>query len=304
MKTTFLSLLILVFIISCNNNHGVIPDEIVKMEKDIKSSPSDKSFLDLNNKYKELLKNNRLSDEERKEILSRAYKFFMDSGKDSYALTYLTELIKDFPGEQSMKWIKDMVSVFDKKGSSELSLLMKKLYVKNFPDDKESFTDVRSGIDSIDFDFDKYLKGEGEKIFADLETTGKLNVKAAKDYVNDCEAFVLIAPADSLSPEYLFKAGEVAHTIKSYNKTFELYDWILDKYAGYKKTPTALFLKGYILDNELKKYDDAKKIYNQFLQKYPNSELVDDVKTLIKYMGKSDEEILKMIEENKGKQGN
>jgi len=62
-----------------------------------------------------------------------------------------------------------------------------------------------------------------------------------------------------------------------------------------------LFLKGFILSDELKKYDEAKKIFNEFLEKYPDSELADDVQSLLKYMGKSDKEILEMMEKNKEK---
>jgi len=298
MKTILYSVLIVFLMVSCSDK-SLVPKDIINLEKEIKKSPSDKSLLELNDKYRELLKGNKLKGEDREKVLERAYKFFLDSGKDSYAITYLTELIKDYPNEKTQTGIKDLIVIFENKGNDKLSKLMKNLYVKTYPDDKEAKKAYGDKIDSVEIDFDKFLLGEGQKIFVDLEKTGKLNVKAAKNYVNDCEAFVLISPKDSLSPEYLFKAGEVAHTIKSYNKTFELYDWILEKYPDYKKTPTALFLKGYILDNELKKYDDAKEIYNEFLQRYPNSELVDDVKTLIEYMGKSDEEILKMIEAKK-----
>ena len=298
MKTILYSILVVFLMVSCNNK-SLVPDNIVNLEKEIKKSPSDKSFMELNDKYRELLNGKKLKGEDREKVLERAYKFFLDSGKDSYATTYLTELIKDFPNDKTSARIKDLIGIFDKKGNSELSKLMKNLYVKTYPDDADAKKSYGDQVDSVEIDFDRFLLNEGKKIFVDLEKTGKLNIKAAKNYVNDCEAFVLISPKDSLSPEYLFKAGEVAHTIKSYNKTFELYDWIIERYPDYKKTPTALFLKGYILDNELKKYDDAKEIYNEFLQKYPNSELVDDVQTLIEYMGKSDEEILKMIEAKK-----
>ena len=298
MKTKLYLILLAFILVSCNNK-SLVPNDIVKLEKEVKKSPSDNAFIELNSKYSELLTGKKLKGEDREKVLERAYKFFLDAGKDSYAATYLTELIKDFSNDKTPGRIKALISIFDKKGNKELSKLMKNLYVKTYPGDKEAKKAFAGQLDSVEIDFDKFLLEEGKKIFVDLEKTGKLNVKAAKNYVNDCEAFALIAPKDSLSPEYLFKAGEVAHTIKSYDKTFELYDWILEKYPDYKKTPTALFLKGYILDNELKKYKDAEKIYNEFLQRYPDSDLVDDVKTLKQYMGKSDEEILNMIEAKK-----
>jgi tetratricopeptide (TPR) repeat protein len=255
-------------------------------------------FKDLNSEYKELFKDKRLEAGKKEMILERAYSFYKDSDQLSYASTYLTELIKDYQGDKSQGRIKELIGLFEKKGASDVSKVVKMLYLSKYPNDKDVLEKYSKDIEGIGTDFDKYLTSVGESIFASLESTGKLNVKAAKDYVNNCEAYALINPKDKGTPEYIFKAAEVAHTIKSYNKTFELYDWIIEKYPNYSKSATALFLKGYIFDNELKKYDEATKLYNEFLEKYPNSDLVDDVQTLKEFMGKSDEEILKLIEAN------
>lgn len=45
----------------------------------------------------------------------------------------------------------------------------------------------------------------------------------------------------------------------------------------------------------------AKSIYNEFLKKYPTHDLADDVQFLIDNLGKSDQEILEMIESKKKK---
>lgn len=303
MKNLYLVIIVMFFLISCKGDKNqIVSEEIVNLEKEIIKTPSDQLFLELKNKYKETFDNKRLIGENKEKVLERAYKFFKDEGKLSYAATYLTELIKNYPGEKSQGRINELIELFDEKGATGISNAMKVIYKSAYPDDVEKISSYKPGIDSIGKSFDAYILEVGESIFASLDETGKLNVAAAKDYVNICEAYALINPQAKDSPEFLFKAAEVAHTIKSYNKTFELYDWILEKYPKFEKSPTALFLKGYIFDNELKKYDEATKIYNEFLEKYPNSDLVDDVMTLKEYMGKSDEEILKLIEQNKKKE--
>jgi len=297
MKNVFYSLIVILLMVSCKNDKKQSEvSSIEKIEQNAKQSPNEKSLNELKKVYIDELNDKNLSREEKESILERAVNYFNELGKPAYASSFLVKLLKDFPGAKTQARLKSLISAFDAKGANDVSKVMKMLYEKKYNDGI-----YKNDISGVETDFDKMIKGVGEAIFSDLEKTGKLNKKAAKDYVNDCEAYVLVNPDAKDSPEYLFKAAEVAHTIKSYNKTFDLYDWLLEKYPKYEKSPTALFLKGYVLDNELKKYDEAEKLYDEFLQKYPNSDLVDDVKTLKEFMGKSDEEILKAIEANRKK---
>jgi len=297
MKNVFYSLIVILLLVSCKNDKKQEEaSSIEKLEQKVKTSPNENSLNELKKVYTDKLNDESLSKEEKESVLERAASYFDELGKPAYASSFMVKLIKDFPGAKTQARLKSLISDFDAKGASGVGKVMKMLYEKKYNDGA-----YNNDISGVETDFDKLIKDIGESIFADLEKTGKLNKKAAKDYVNNCEAYVLMNPDAKDSPEYLFKAAEVAHTIKSYNKTFDLYDWLLEKYPTYEKSPTALFLKGYVLDNELKKYDEAEKLYDEFLQKYPNSDLVDDVKTLKEFMGKSDEEILKAIEANRKK---
>jgi len=296
MRIIYLLLVVSFFMVSCKNDTKVVSsDKVSKLKEEISKAPSTKLYSELNKAYRELISGKKLAANEKEAVIESAMNYFNNAGQHDLAVVYLTELIKDYPKSKTKDRLNSLIGYFDKKGSSDVSKLIKQLYSTKFSNDKKYTSD----IEGIEPDFDKFIKNVGEEIFADLEKTGKLNVKAAKDYVNDCEAFALVNPGDKRTPEYLFKAAEVAHTIKSYNKTFELYDWLMEKYSQYEKAPTALFLKGYIFDNELKDSTKAVALYDEFLQKYPNSDLVDDVKTLKEFMGKSDEDILKMIEKEK-----
>lgn len=147
-------------------------------------------------------------------------------------------------------------------------------------------------------DIDAYIKGVGEKVF-NSGSNNTINNEAAQTYVDACEAYALANPNSVAAPEFLYRASEVSRTLRSYSKTLSIYDWILETYPEYEKAATALFLKGFILDNDLKNIDAAKATYNEFLQKYPSNALADDVQFLIENIGKSDEEIMKAIEANK-----
>ncbi|MEZ4930659.1 MAG: tetratricopeptide repeat protein [Saprospiraceae bacterium] len=97
--------------------------------------------------------------------------------------------------------------------------------------------------------------------------------------------------------DYLLRAGEMASLINQPHKSLVYYEKILTEHAGHPKASTALFMKAYTLDDKLKKYDEAKVVYEDFLAKYPNDDFADDTQFLLDNLGKSEEEIIKLFEE-------
>ncbi|MEM9823819.1 MAG: tetratricopeptide repeat protein, partial [Bacteroidota bacterium] len=113
------------------------------------------------------------------------------------------------------------------------------------------------------------------------ESTNRLDPNLAADYVQKCELFAQMMPEDAESPKYLFQAGETARSSRQYAKALEIYDIIYSKYSNYEKAPQALFLKAFTLDNDLKQYDKARGIYENFLAKYPEDDFADDTQFLL-----------------------
>ncbi len=108
-------------------------------------------------------------------------------------------------------------------------------------------------------------------------------------------------PKDSLSPDYLYKSAEIISNIGDSKKAIVNYDIIIKEYPNYKKVPYCYFMKGFVYDNKLKDMKKAEKAYNQFIEKYPNHDLADDAEMSIKFLGKSNEEIIKEFEKNQEK---
>ncbi|MCB0375255.1 MAG: tetratricopeptide repeat protein [Sinomicrobium sp.] len=124
------------------------------------------------------------------------------------------------------------------------------------------------------------------------DSTGRVDLRLANDYITGTSVYALISPEAERVPEFLYKAGETARTIQAFGKAIELYDWLLERYPGYEKTPQAMFLKAFTLDNDLHRLDEARAVYEEFLAKYPNDEFADDTQFLLENLGKSDEEII------------
>ncbi|MCI4669298.1 MAG: tetratricopeptide repeat protein [Bacteroidia bacterium] len=104
--------------------------------------------------------------------------------------------------------------------------------------------------------------------------------------------------ADSSSQaEYLYLAAEI-HEVSARNvqKALALYDQVINEYPSTERAEDALFHKGF-LNNKIKNFEGAKEAYELFIQKYPDSDLVDDAQAEIKYMGLTDEELFEIIKQ-------
>ncbi len=128
------------------------------------------------------------------------------------------------------------------------------------------------------------------------DSTGKINRPMAYKLISKYELYVKTFTADAQSPDYAFKAADLAQGLGDGRKAVELYDFILDTYPSYEKYPEALFLKAFVQENILKQLGNAKDTYNKFMLDFPDHELYDDAQASVKYMGKSPEELIKEFE--------
>ncbi|MBL1215576.1 MAG: tetratricopeptide repeat protein [Ignavibacteriae bacterium] len=89
--------------------------------------------------------------------------------------------------------------------------------------------------------------------------------------------------------------GKVVKNItesESMKKAVEYYKQVFEKYPEHKDAKQAMFMAGFILANDIKDYDQAREIYNKFIEKYPDSELAFSAKSELENLGKDPEEIL------------
>jgi len=115
-------------------------------------------------------------------------------------------------------------------------------------------------------------------------------------------AFVETYPADTLSPVYLFKAGDMAMNTNRSVQAIQLYGQIIEDYPDYPKVPEALFLQGYVYENNLGRLDKAKEIYERFLALYPDNDFADDAEISLLYLGKSPEELIEIFQQQAAEQ--
>ncbi len=118
----------------------------------------------------------------------------------------------------------------------------------------------------------------------------------AVELVEKTLQYAELYPQDTLTPSLLFRAADAARGAKQYGKAVQLWGQVWRNYENHPRAPMALFLQGFTFDSDLRKADMAKKYYNQFLEKYPNDPLADQVKQLLSVVDENPEDLVKKFE--------
>ena len=136
----------------------------------------------------------------------------------------------------------------------------------------------------------------------ELFDQAKKNLKEDKisEAVMAFEELVKENPESKLAPESLSELAAIYQNkfVKSLSekenleKAVATFKRIHDEYPRSEYAPSGLFMAGFINANELKNFDAATDIYNQFIKEYPDNELAASARAELDNMGLSPEEIL------------
>lgn len=138
------------------------------------------------------------------------------------------------------------------------------------------------------------IKGLEDELFADETNIDKVkSAELIKAYIAYADEF----PDDDNAANNLFKAADMSMNMNRPHQAIQLFNRILKDYPDYEKAPQCLFLKGYVHENNLNDLESARRIYTEFLEKYPDDDFADDAEVSIKNLGKTPEELIKEFEE-------
>lgn len=295
----YLCTLLVLSLFACKSDKGPSYEDTPEgnLRKALVENPSQENARKLMVELTSKLSQNK-DENARKSILVEGVELGKKHKLSSQTVSFLMPLIRDYNADPKLPdYIFDLGEIMNSSNQTHASDIILNEFINKYPNHSSNAT--AKGLLSKEVEStEKYILELGELIFKNPDQYG-LNKKAAQNYVDACEAFALLNPENLLSPNYLYKAAEIARSLRTFPKTLSLYDWIIDKYPSFEKTPTTLFLKGFVIENELKDEDAAKNVYHDFLKTYPDHDLADDVKFLLENIGKSNEEILKIIEKNK-----
>ncbi len=124
--------------------------------------------------------------------------------------------------------------------------------------------------------------------------------EAAAQYIALVRQLASASPADTLTPQWLFKAGGVAKSAGLFEEAFSLWDQLLKQYPKSAWAAPAAFLKGFTADTDLGDPLKAMACFEAFLADYPDSELAEQAKLQLDMLrsGQTPEDLIKNFEQN------
>lgn len=140
-----------------------------------------------------------------------------------------------------------------------------------------------------------YIKQLESKTFSSKAIKPDQNL--AMELIAACADYQKKYKDDSLAPKFLFKAGEVAMSIENGKSAISYFEEFEKCYPENVKAAHCVFLTAFIYETQLKDLVKAKEKYTDFINKYPNHEMVKDAIASIEMLGKSPEEIIKSFGE-------
>lgn len=118
-----------------------------------------------------------------------------------------------------------------------------------------------------------------EKLFTVVEKYSKANPKAEK------------------TPEYLELVAKYHTVLGNNEKAIAIYDNLFENYKQYKGNADALFMKAFILENNMYKKGQAKAVYQQYIDLFPQGDFARDAQFAIENMDKTPEELMEMLKQ-------
>ena len=115
--------------------------------------------------------------------------------------------------------------------------------------------------------------------------------KDMKEAITSFQDFAAIFPDDPKAPDYLLKASDISLTTNQPQMSVTILDQIIEKYPNYNRIEDVKYNRASHLDFELRDTTLAKEAYQNFIEEYPNSPLINDCQSRIENIRYSMEEL-------------
>ena len=280
---------------ACKSGNGdTIDNKLGQLESALVSDPSAENVKNYLEEAKSFVSANRDDKSSIKPVLEKASSISIQHNQPFSAISFLMPLIKDYPSDpKASEHILSLAQLMQKVNKDHVAITLYKSYLSKDANAKKEAA-LEQLIANEQYSAEAYVDTIMRSIFTDPNEFG-INKDNSLRFVDVAEAYAFANPNSEQSAEYLYKAAEVSRSIRTFPKTLTIFDWLIKDYPDFEKTPKVVFLKGFLLDNELKNLDLAKQSYEMFIERYPEHELASHVKFLIENLGKTDEEILELI---------
>jgi TolA-binding protein len=157
--------------------------------------------------------------------------------------------------------------------------------------------DAKSGKSQEQTNMETAIKAKLDGLLANKE---KLDIAAGEQLIEDITSYSNEYRSDSMTAVFLLDGAQLCGTMGKYQKAIQL----LMNYTEHPKAAKldyATYLVGYEYDAHLKQPVTAEKYYRTVIERYPDSEWAKVANQSLQWLGLSDEELIKKLEEKNSK---
>jgi len=130
------------------------------------------------------------------------------------------------------------------------------------------------------------------------DASKEFNVAKADMLIRNYDQFATKHPKHEKAASFLFRAGDLSMGRNKSDLAIGFFDRVINDYPDFEKSPDALFLKGFVLENQVKDLDQAETVYNEFLSKYPDHDMASSAEFSLKNLGIPPDQLIKSFEQN------
>ncbi|HOZ88509.1 MAG TPA: tetratricopeptide repeat protein [Bacteroidia bacterium] len=153
-----------------------------------------------------------------------------------------------------------------------------------------------------DFMFDcALLKKEALKTDSIILKQTETDLKLANRAIAAFTDFAYHCSSDSLAPIYLIKTAQVAQAINNTPQAKIVLEQCIKDYPNFNNRVAAIFLLAQLYDEAayLNDEEQARVLYQKIIDEYPKSDWASSAKGAIRFIGKSDEQIMEELKKKK-----
>ena len=134
-----------------------------------------------------------------------------------------------------------------------------------------------------------------------LLTEMEVKIEIANKAIKAFTDFAYYCGSDSVCPIYLIKTAQVAVSVNNIPQAKLVLEKCISEHNSSKHLPAALFLLAQLYDETtyLNNEIEAKKIYETIIEDFPTSDWAKSSRGALKFIGKSDEQILQELKHRK-----
>jgi len=116
--------------------------------------------------------------------------------------------------------------------------------------------------------------------------------RSVQGMVDVYKSYAAAYPADTMTPEYLFRAAGSLKSLHQAEQSLALYDRLIRDHGDWRRTVDVLYMKALTLDDDLDRDGEAKVVYEQVIATFPDHPFARDSRAMIENLGLTDEELI------------